>query len=586
MPERLQQIVSGVVRQFTWNWTRFSEPVAISNVVALLYLPFGLAGPLFIDPERLGGSIWQWLVIGLSGQLVLMLAFLCGRLVTHALSGISVRAISHVIVIVVAVVARAVAIAYIAQISGITNNLEFAYRLQSGLIAQTGALIIIALAVSAYSYHKSIARSLAAQGVELDQMNASLEIQLEQINSTIRAEVHASIDPLISQLDVSLERISNSTDAVRVRESIKEIVDEELRPLSHRLMEASEKSVVNKSSIATDESVTIPISFQVSVRMLMRPLVVGVLVSLLSASQSIRQFEFPYSAVFPVLSGIVIALFIAILRRIFSWFYVQTWIAVILATLLTEVALGFTFLFYVTLGLPIPNPFGLEAVISIGGVGLVTAIYMVVTERRSVTEEQLRSLVSDEQDYLSRLRQKEYVARSHLSYVIHGSLQSSLHVASMRLSSQQEPSLDLINQIRSDLAEAMKKIDTVETPYIMLVDTLSSIAEVWRGTCLVRWNIDYRTIRQLVESASAAVSVAEICREGVSNAMRHGAATEIQIRINAVNGHVRVEVIDNGQGAPDNSPHGLGSQMLNELCVTWKRTNEAEGVKLVADVAL
>jgi hypothetical protein len=586
MPERLKRTASGLVRQFTWNWARLSEPAAISNAVTFAYLPFGLAGPLFIDPERLGGSTWQWLAIGLSGQLALMLVFWFGRFATRALVGVSERAISHVVVIVVAVSGRAIVIAFLAQGSGIANDLEFEYRLQSGLVAQTGALIILSLVVSAYKYHKSIATNLALQRNELDQLRGSISSRLEQIRSAIRAEVHASIDPLISQLDASLERIASSSDAIRVRESIQEIVDDELRPLSHRLIASSQNPLRNRHVHVSDPEVALPISSHVSVRMLLRPIVVGVLVALLSASQSIRQFDFPYSAIFPILTGMVMAIAIAIQRRIFGTLFVRTWLAVIIATLLTVISLGIAFLFYVVLGLPIPDPIGVEAVISIGGIGFASAIYMVITERRSLTEEQLRLLIQDEQNYLSLLRQSEYIARTQLSYVIHGSLQSSLHAASIRLSSQPEPTLELITQIRSDIAQSVNKIDTSESPYIMLIDTLSSIAEVWNGTSLVRWSIDYRTVRQLVESTSAAVSVAEICREGVANAVRHGKATEIQIRINASDGHVRVEVIDNGSGSLAGSQHGLGSHMLNELCVSWARTQESHGVKLLAEVAL
>jgi two-component sensor histidine kinase len=65
--------------------------------------------------------------------------------------------------------------------------------------------------------------------------------------------------------------------------------------------------------------------------------------------------------------------------------------------------------------------------------------------------------------------------------------------------------------------------------------------------------------------------VNEIMREAVSNAVRHGGATNVEIEIDREGD----EVIDfvaknNGQPVNDNFEKGIGSEMLDELTLDWK----------------
>jgi len=214
---------------------RLGDPAALSPAVTYLYAPFGLAGPLFIDPTRLGGNFLQWILIAVLGQLALMLVFWIGRTFARRKSEKSGHPLFNLGVIVISVVVRGLALAVSAFQIGVTETLEFEYRLQSGLAGQTAALIIMAVVASSYQYHRKIAQDLAQERSVLNQANETMSTRLAEMETAIRAEVHKSIDPLIEQLDESLAHIANSTDSIHVRESIRDIVDNELRPLSHRL---------------------------------------------------------------------------------------------------------------------------------------------------------------------------------------------------------------------------------------------------------------------------------------------------------------------------------------------------------------
>jgi signal transduction histidine kinase len=174
-------------------------------------------------------------------------------------------------------------------------------------------------------------------------------------------------------------------------------------------------------------------------------------------------------------------------------------------------------------------------------------------------------------------------------------LQSALTAAAMRLASQPDPDVESIAEIRRSISLAVAKIDAPNDSYILLIGTLNDIADLWKGACEVHWTLGYRTVRILVESPSAAVSVAEIARESVGNAVRHGSATNVWITISEPDesltsdlqprDRIMVSVRDDGHGMDPDWKPGLGSQMLDELCLEWNRVSGLSGTYLNAVIA-
>jgi signal transduction histidine kinase len=342
-------------------------------------------------------------------------------------------------------------------------------------------------------------------------------------------------------------------------------------------------------------SVPLPISAQIPLRVLIRPFVVAVLATLLASSQSIRTLEPPYSIFFPIISGALIYIVLSVFRLMVRSWMVKTWLGVALATGVVLVAVAVVINIELALKLQLPDPLWLAALLSIGFAGFLSAVYTVITERRSLTEQQLRAAILEEQNILSLLRQNEFLVRSHLGYLIHGTVQSALTAAAMRLASQAEPDEQSIAEVRRSISRAVAKIDVPNDSYILLIDTLNDIAEIWTGFCEVNWTLGYRTVRILVESPLAAVSVAAISRESVGNAIRHGSATNVWITISEdgesmtsdsqPRDRIMVSVRDDGHGMDPNWKPGLGTQMFDELCLEWNRLSDLSGTHLNASIA-
>jgi glucose-6-phosphate-specific signal transduction histidine kinase len=74
--------------------------------------------------------------------------------------------------------------------------------------------------------------------------------------------------------------------------------------------------------------------------------------------------------------------------------------------------------------------------------------------------------------------------------------------------------------------------------------------------------------------------------ELVFNGIKHGKATEIDLRLNLINEQkVQLSVIDNGSFEKVESVTGLGTSILNESCISWSRERSSARTITVADFA-
>lgn len=562
-------------------WRRLGDPAALSLPVALIYLPFAFAGPLFIDPVRRGGSVASWFVVGLVGWLALLATLSLVRLLIKPLR--RGRSVATIVAIALSVLARSVALTFFARAMGLTPVAEFAYRLNAAIFAQSALLIASAIVVSSYRYHAQLASDLLARQHKLTALSAESRTRLEQLRAQIAGQVRRAVEPLIMQLDDVSRRAEGAGDGLQ--QAIEQIVDEELRPLSHRLADAVS---LPESEVGSNELIKPsrpPLPDQVLLGLLFRPLPSGLLAALLASSQAVRAANVLDGLLFTIALSASLGASVALLRLVFLRFHIRVWFGIAVAT----IAVAFVFMIIVMVwertALPMPPNLTWAAFYSGAFIGALLALEFVINERLTVTEAQLRSSVEELQAHASMLRQHEYIASRQLSYVVHGSVQAALNAAALRLAIAENPDQALVTTIRSDIEEAISRIDTSGSAYVMLVRTLADLVDLWEGTAKVSWTMDHKTIRLLAESPPTAASVGEIVTECTSNAIRHGRARHIKSSIHAVGDVIEVTVMDDGSGLAGVVEPRLGTRMLEELCVAWERTSSDDGTVVVARLA-
>jgi hypothetical protein len=581
----LRESLSGVQGAIMWNWQRLGDSAALGPAVAWFYLPLGLLGPVLLEPNRVGGSVGGWLVVGLIGQSAIFASLWISRRLIHRKTASQSRPFANLAAILIAIGLRAVLIAWFAQVLNLTDNLDLAYRLGAGIFTQTGLIVAVAVIVSSFSFHRQLSAKLWSQQEQLRELNSSIQERLVGMRREIAAQVRLTINPLIEEIDRGLDQVATGENPAAIREAIREIVDEQLRPLSRSLESQVGSGLVPPASASTPSTTWVPLPSKPPLSLLIRPFSASFFVALLAASPGLIVNGIAGAVVYPLVAFLLTAPILLALRALLGSWKLPMWWGIAFVFVVTAVVVGAVRVLAADRILMFPNTSFLITLIGGGLAGTIAATYAIASERRLSIEQDLQISVDELQVKLSILQQHEFVTRKELSYILHGSVQSALHVAAMRLASDIEPDANLLSTIRRDIEIAMARLETPASVDALLIDTLSDIVELWDGTCSVKWTLDHQTIRRLVESPVAASCIAEVTRECIGNAIRHGQATELWITITTQADRVTLTTIDNGTVETDWKP-GMGSRMMNEMCLSWSHSKEPQGTRVTAEIAI
>ena len=90
----------------------------------------------------------------------------------------------------------------------------------------------------------------------------------------------------------------------------------------------------------------------------------------------------------------------------------------------------------------------------------------------------------------------------------------------------------------------------------------------------------------LKRSTNAAESFVEVIREAISNAIKHGGATEIEVTARLEKGLIGLQVLNNGKApTKKEASTGYGTQILTELALGWTLDVTADGrVLFIAEI--
>jgi len=106
---------------------------------------------------------------------------------------------------------------------------------------------------------------------------------------------------------------------------------------------------------------------------------------------------------------------------------------------------------------------------------------------------------------------------------------------------------------------------------------------LWQGLCSIGVDLDPQVA---VMSGRRARDVGRVVEEGLRNAIRHGGAQEIAVRVersqpdSAPGSEGVVVVVEDNGGGPGNGKPGLGSSLLDSVSGTWELSATDSGARL------
>lgn len=561
-------------------WHRLGDPAALSQPAAWWFAPVGFMGPVLVDPLRLGGSPAFWFAVALAGQFVVALGFWVGQRVVVRLPR-PLGPFGTLGVVIVVVITRGVLLAWMTQVGGYSADLELFYRTIGSIPLIGGALILSGLVASVRSEHRATMQTLEEQREQLQVVQATLDGRLAEIRDQLRQQVAATLDPQIRALEAALGAAAAGRQSVPLSQ-LQALVDHDVRDLIDELGEDRDLPVVSPPPVRSHGRQRGRLPTSLAMSKALRPVLQGVIVGAAATASVSRALQPVPAITYCLVLAFVTAAVLAVARLLLARWSPPTLVALIAATALGGAATWSAVVIVAAAGVASPDSLRAGGLAYGAACGLGLAIYGAVDDHRASLEADLATIVGDLTASTSTLRRRSWVARRRLSLLLHGSVQSALHAAILRLGANPTPRPEDILRARDDVAAAFALLNAPPVARVPISVTLEGISTTWAGHCDVTWSVSDQARGRLETDTETCECVAEIAREATHNAIVHGHATEVSIAITCREGRTFVSVRDNGRlssGEP-----GTGTAMLDEMCSSWSRTPTPDGTVLTSEL--
>ena len=208
-------------------------------------------------------------------------------------------------------------------------------------------------------------------------------------------------------------------------------------------------------------------------------------------------------------------------------------------------------------------------------VAVAFTLIAIHSEHAESTRMKLITVNSQLMELVARMRRQLWLCHRAVALTVHGQLQSMLVATAMRLRLTADDTSNAADLRRLD--DVLTSISTPGLNSVTLLDTLDELREIWSGVIVIEYEISPEALARMYEDAGLATCASEVCREAVTNAIRHGGATTIQIEVGAVTAGLALTVVDDGQGVAVDYRAGLGLTMMDQTCLSWALVNGARG---------
>jgi len=559
-------------------------PIALSNRVLLQFAPLSYALFIGSSPARLSGSILEWLIIATVGYLVTIGVLLGFRAtVLPATEGRKPKILLTSIAYLLAGLIRGLSVYLTGAALGVMPEAELWYRLFGGPLYVYGAISVLAIFSASRMRHEKTLAELETEKAELDELRGGIRERIRLQRADLLRRVQLALEPAVQQIQSELKSSSKNVSA-----KLTDLVDTVVRPLSRDIgsgaqIENQVRQIGRRASGAYSKS-------RFPSRLSAGAMIVPEIAFFGTASIAIASnvITFPNDV---FLTSVVSLLVIFLSFKAAQLLLQNVWVPFVLAfmlSLMTAVIAGIlanTAL--ALLGFAMTTTLYIQS-ISAQVVITLVAFYMQFTRtQRSDSEREMTKVVSDLAILNSQLRQEVWLNRRRIASILHGSVQSALYASAIRLAKSDSPSSEEIESVQSDITAAISKLETTDGAE-NFAEVLDQIKAVWDGAVEVELpSIGVEILQKLESNPVASACAAEVVREAVSNAAKHGKAEHVVIALEQ-NGPnlLGITVTNDGQPLREEIVSGYGSSILDEVAFSWQLENRGGFTVLGAAIAI
>lgn len=584
-PVRLPEPTTGLLAQL-------GTRSALSWRVMAIYCPFGIAIQVPGNASIYGGGVATWILASATGMAVLC-AVLAGARAISCRKG-EPRPVAVLTSYATAAIAQSMTLGFMSVLIGLADDPQIGFRL-SGLIWHLPLLATTGYLVASHESHRRVIANLERRRARLLTVGRASDAELERLEADLSGAVRASLDPALEVLDATLAQAAAGTEPLRALAALDDLVDNRVRPLSRELMSHPEPSeVAEMEEPASRPRVPLPKDFPLGDGI--RTGLITLTMLVVSIPTAAREFGstadlLAYLSAFAALTWSAITA----ARRAAGAVRVRTGFGVA-AVILIVVALGSAVFWLIgKLGIPRPTGIHVSLPVAFALVATMSVASMLIRKQWLASETQLDGVTLQLELAVRKLRRRELLVRRRLAFILHGALQGALHSTALRIRESKAISEETVSDIQRDIAAALGQIGSPRSSAgtLRTRGTLGDLAAVWDGPRKVTARVEPSVEQALASDVDADEAAAEVVREAVNNAFRHGAADTIEIHLSAEPGlgrdepgSILITVTDNGMGPAEGAAPGLGSSLFDELCSSWGFSRGERGTTLWAMVGL
>ena len=558
-----------------------------SGWVITLTLLLRLMIALISDPNRTQNFSPLWLVTWLAGAAgmaaVVLLAMALGlrkRLKTKP------RPFANLIVIGLAGAVGNLIVFETAQLFDLDHEALWVVRIPGGMLASILEFFLINTLRASYVARKESIRKLTEIENQLlgyqDSAKQIIQDEVERLRENTKATLLPAIDKIQNLL---IEKAQTSSELI---ESLKDLIHNNVRPLSKEVLSEADTmaKVKPRDGLAPKPHVAWKKTFRL--KLSMRP---GIATTVFAMAFPMIEYMLidHRSAFRGLLGGLSAGLVIALVK------------AVIPQTLTIKTGNGIAITLLIAIASAAPSYWlmwqeygNTREVITAAGFQLLIVILgsflFSFTKALELNQESyeltLTQYTQELQKEVALFEQKLALEKRAWSRLIHGEVQSALTAAVTRLQLSDKLEPYQLEMVKQDLTRAKDNLTNPPTQDTKFTQAFSEIVLTWKSICHIEADISARAQRALDQNHDTRTVTNEIIKEAVSNAVRHGQAKTVKVKLDRIQDDIlNIEIQNDGFKTLNPNP-GLGSQMFDELTLNWSLQTINNKTTLRAEVPI
>ena len=469
--------------------------------------------------------------------------------------------------------ARAVVVLAMAAALDVQASRGSAVIIVGSICLGTVTVVGVALLRDAIDRHRRERATLMARLAALREASGERTELAEAINDAAYAEMMGVLDDARRGMDVPVGEMSVD-DRLALAHDLRRTVNEQLRPISHRLYEVSRRP--DPSGVTGMRAVVASVR-----RHPIFPLASALLVLGVAAT-------FAEYLLAPLIAGVLVWVSLAVtvrLGRSHAWVH-RHQVVVGVATAAASSALMVVVL---RLSQGERNIVG----VAVGTVLLVSALIVFTSLVGAlVTDNGANAQLAEEVDarQLEALLVSRELARTSrdLAQYVHGTLQANLLATALAIEQAAESGDEraFARALADARASLTRQPDEGSASDPDIATALARVAGLWRGFLEVR--VDVAPDLQGPMPPALVSDVSRIVGEAVANARKHGAARDVLVSVRRApdRTHLHITVADDGTG-PTGGVKGMGAAWLDFIAPDgWSLAPCPGGVGACLDVLL